>query len=375
MNFAVEGEKRQKKIPQSMNKQTQNKTQKTSANSSSSVDIDNTNNDSSNTNTSDSRDLRHLVGRALVPFFLSNGAENTQLAAPDLSDSRDWSQSDGKLVKVRQFVDGYFVDSGSIGQNNPPTTNHPIIAATPVKIKKKPSNSSSVPVSLVTPESAKPPSQESAKPQKFAAPAFSNSPSPLKIPMPKFLSQSKNSQIHQTIQEEREETHTQNSDNANNTTNGEWNENVGVVKSGAKISLKEKFSQQQKNQNFFKQTKIPNPTKTQTTNNESQQQASTSQQQPLLLSPSSFHQLPDPSVSASSLFSLFPSSPSPSFSAVRAGSPKLLFLRESVSDSSGVLTQVPLEQNSQQSKNSSSLNTGNDNEDLTATLKNLLSIK
>ena len=168
-------------------------------------------------------DLGHLVGRPLVPFFLDNGAENTAqqpaVAVGNGSDGRQWGVSeDGRGVAVRQFVDGYFVDVGTIGgqpQQDGKAQAAPRTA--PAKGAGKggkgrgkavavPASATAVPnavsysaaVQQGAPAAKRtlhpapsPPTPStplsSAPPAKYGAPAFTNSPSPMKVPLPKFL--------------------------------------------------------------------------------------------------------------------------------------------------------------------------------------------
>ena len=171
-------------------------------------------------------DLAHLVGRPLVPFFLDNGSENTSqqpaTVVGDGSDGRQWGVSeDGRGVPVRQFVDGYFVDVGTIGggqlqdgraQHTPRTA--PVkgggkggkgkgkAAAAPTSATAIPSAIAAVSYSAAVQQAApnakrtlhpapSPPAPSTplpaAPPAKYGAPAFTNSPSPMKVPLPKFL--------------------------------------------------------------------------------------------------------------------------------------------------------------------------------------------
>ena len=175
-------------------------------------------------NNNNKPDLAHLVGRPLVPFFLDNGSENTsQQPAASVSsanDGRQWAVcEDGKGVAVRQFVDGYFVDVGTIGgqqhdgkgQATPRTApakgggkggkGKGKAAAGPTPITTAP-GASAVSYSAAVQQGApaakrtlhpapSPPAPSSPLPSgpsaKYGAPAFTNSPSPMKVPLPKFL--------------------------------------------------------------------------------------------------------------------------------------------------------------------------------------------
>ena len=177
-------------------------------------------------------DLAHLVGRPLVPFFLTDGSENTDqqhvAANGDVADGagggdgRQWGVSeDGRGVAVRQFVDGYFVEVGTIGQqqqqdgSKAQTTPRTAPAKAGGKNGKAKGKAATVPASATAapgaavsysaalqqgaPPAAKralhpapsppPPSTPlpSPAPAKYGAPAFTNSPSPMKVPLPKFL--------------------------------------------------------------------------------------------------------------------------------------------------------------------------------------------
>ena len=165
-------------------------------------------------------DLGHLVGRPLVPFFLDDGAENTAREVAGGGDGREWGVSeDGRGVAVRQFVDGYFVDVGTIGaQQSQPQHGTPRTAPAKNggkggrgkgKASAAPAPATAAPGAAPVSYSAAlqqgpPPSAKralhpaptpaapstpvpAAPPAKYGAPAFNNSPSPMKVPLPKFL--------------------------------------------------------------------------------------------------------------------------------------------------------------------------------------------
>lgn len=307
------------------------------------------------------KDLNHLVGRPLVPFYLSDGVENTDLSCID--DEREWGKTeDGKQVKVRQFVDGYFVNSGVIGQpgnsDNKPSSyqnqsapNNSSAAVTSANNNKKqqPSVSGKPPLSYAsvaaTPvkaakkcTTAAPPAtpaasvDSSSRPQRYAAPAFNNSPSPLNVPMPKFLSASKPSMP--STAEER--------DPSDQTVN----------RIASHISLANKF-QQQPSSRQLQQAVDGNNSSSATHDSETSlplslmhlvnapSSAASMPAVPTLVTPDSFplpasHLSVVPPVGSSSVIPHPVSSPS-------GDAPKLLFLRQSsAGGTEAVVTHVPL---------------------------------
>lgn len=172
------------------------------------------------------KQLGHLVGRALVPFFADEaGAEENVDHALCSSEHRDFGVG-GDASQVRAFVDGYFVDSGKLGdqqQNTHAATSKPLAAHTRTKqpaqqpqaaspaaqpaaaTKQKPARTGSAqPAAAAATSAAAVPASTGGKKSKgksasgsssasavparlYAGAAFQNSPSPLQVPLPKFL--------------------------------------------------------------------------------------------------------------------------------------------------------------------------------------------
>ena len=187
-----------------------------------------------------SKNLTHLVGRTLVPFFTSTGEENATLDLHHNAelDFRVDDDERGQETKVRAFVDGYFVNQGSLAKQANSSLSHTQLqsesqssqqqqkkreaknkqAKSQAQQPQAQSRPPTHPQSQPAPANPSPAKSKAKKgyaaavaganasvnnsaqlasvgagsaPVRYAGAAFLASPSPLQVPLPKFLTATK----------------------------------------------------------------------------------------------------------------------------------------------------------------------------------------
>lgn len=126
------------------------------------------------------KDLDHLIGRPLVPFFTSQGTENTDMQLVDTE-----SFTFDEPLAVREFKDGYYQKAKIVaGPNQSRGTQKPS--------PQKPSPQKARKQSRMENRSRKSDVSETPKAQplvvkKWAGGDYSNAPAPQNVPLPSFL--------------------------------------------------------------------------------------------------------------------------------------------------------------------------------------------
>eukprot|EP00808_Paulinella_micropora_P014736 g28716.t1 len=121
--------------------------------------------------------LSHLVGRKLVPFFMDDGAQNTQHIIPPGGSPPPHAYEPGAVpvIQVRQFSrDGYFEPSTDVPVHTSSSASSCLATVSSYAKQKKKSKSK-------TPGKAGPPSP------KYAGAAFEKAPAHDQVPLPMHL--------------------------------------------------------------------------------------------------------------------------------------------------------------------------------------------
>jgi hypothetical protein len=166
------------------------------------------------------QNVKHLIGRQLVPFFVPGTEEENceHKVDPEQHDAHQFGGGGGNVtVEARQFVDGYFQEAEAVTASfkSPPSSTSHYKGQQPQYSSRSSSNSSNR--SSSSKQQQQP--QRSKKNQTsqttnstknqmksnnhYAGAAFDLSPSPMDIPMPKFVNSSSSSSSRTTPQSSR----------------------------------------------------------------------------------------------------------------------------------------------------------------------------
>lgn len=151
----------------------------------------------------ESSNVDHLIGRKLIPYFLTDNTENIDLQL-NHEDTRDYNVD---TLQARKFVDGVFVNPNPVTsrqssstqatpqrQSRKQRTQTTNIINTTHKHNNNSQSNSNITTPISTPQKLHHPHSSRHKPipssiqsAQYAAASFTASPAPDLIPMPKFL--------------------------------------------------------------------------------------------------------------------------------------------------------------------------------------------